>query len=129
MIKKVKKSHFFDFKHYYDEGGVHIFSTELIDGIEKRIDKDLAIRFDELAQEDYFREKNKKSLLVSNKNEILYIVNKIKDNADLNRFKKQFDIELKRITSNVLNINDLTTKQITLYFNFSRNASGKQFNI
>lgn len=52
--------------------------------------------------------------------------NKLKP-LDLNDFKRNLNIEIKRITNNKYTIADLTESQIKRYYDFNKNSNGKPF--
>lgn len=120
-----KKSKYFNFFHYFNEKNNHLFSTEIVDGKEKRIDKKLAIDFEELAKIDIENQKYIKKIFNILKNRTKYII----FNGNIENFKYQVDIELKKLTNNKMQVSYLTEKQILALIDFSKNNYKKEFSL
>jgi hypothetical protein len=124
--KTVIRSKYFNFLHYY-ASGIHIFSTELIDGKQKRIDKDMAMKFDEMAQEEYFERIKKKELKKQIQYHLQNVANKLTCNSNKSLFLHNLNIEVKRLSKNMLTVDDLSRSNINKLINFSKNEHNKEF--
>ncbi len=124
--KTVIASKYFNFLHYY-ASGVHIFSTELIDGRQKRIDKDLAMKFDEMAQEEYFERTKKKELKKEIQYHLQIVAGKLTCNSNKSLFLHNLNIEVKRLSRNMLSVDDLSRSNVSRLINFSKNNHKKEF--
>lgn len=118
-----KKSKYFNFYHYF-RNNEHVFSTEMINGKEKRIDKQTALKFDELAEYQIFREKQVKNIF----NQLKFNCKTIIFNNSIENFKYQVNIEIKKLNKKI-DVSDLTSKQIHLLIDFSKNYYKNHFGL
>jgi hypothetical protein len=96
----------------------------MINGKEKRIDKQTALKFEELAEYQIFREKQVKNIF----NQLKFNCKTIIFNNSIENFKYQVNIEIKKLNKKI-DVSDLTSKQIHLLIDFSKNYYKNHFGL